>query len=368
MESFPPESRPVTMRDIGRALGISHVTVSLALRNNPRIPEDRRREVRSKASEMGYHPNAMAAALAQQRSAFRKHPVTSSLAWMNFWSPHRELRVHGEFDAYWRGACRAAEHYGYRLEEFACTNDRAFLLKLAGIFRNRGLSGILLPPLQEHSNIIPFDWDRFFAVRFGSSVVHPPLHLVTADQSANAILAFKKADELGYRRIGFISGGALYRARLSQAGYLSQQYSLPGSRRLPILQLEKNSRSEDLRHLRQWLKSAKPDAIITDQAEAADLLHTCGCRVPDDVGLSTLSVLDGCCDTGINQNSFEIGRLAVITLVSLIHVGERGIPKIPRHTIIEGSWVQGSMMPERHHSKPRGTGRKKRGIRTGSTS
>ena len=39
-------------------------------------------------------------------------------------------------------------------------------------------------------------------------------------------------------------------------------------------------------------------------------------------------VLDGPADSGIDQNSKEIGRAAVQTLISLIHHNERGIPQV----------------------------------------
>ena len=44
------ERRPrVPLRDIARELGVSHVTVSLALRNHPRISEATRSRVQLKA-------------------------------------------------------------------------------------------------------------------------------------------------------------------------------------------------------------------------------------------------------------------------------------------------------------------------------
>src|SRR5205823_11763824 len=49
---------PVTLRDIAAALGLSHVTVSLALRDHPKIPEARRLQIQETARLMGYSPNA----------------------------------------------------------------------------------------------------------------------------------------------------------------------------------------------------------------------------------------------------------------------------------------------------------------------
>jgi LacI family transcriptional regulator len=57
----------VTVYDIAEKLGVSHVTVSLALRNHPSISEKRRVQVRKLADEMGYAPDPHLAALAAYR-------------------------------------------------------------------------------------------------------------------------------------------------------------------------------------------------------------------------------------------------------------------------------------------------------------
>src|SRR5205823_5144385 len=111
------ETRPhVTLRDLARALGVSHVTVSLALRNSPKISEARRAQIKKVAEEMGYRPNAMAAALAHFKQSSKTHPVQAGLAWLNFWPNPKKLRSYAEFDRYWIGAQAAAEKLGYHLE------------------------------------------------------------------------------------------------------------------------------------------------------------------------------------------------------------------------------------------------------------
>jgi LacI family transcriptional regulator len=80
-------------------------------------------------------------------------------------------------------------------------------------------------------------------------------------------------------------------------------------------------------------------------SELRDMLGALNYLVPQDIGLATLSVLDGNVDAGIDQNSEEIGKVAVQLLISLINHNERGIPKICREVLVEGVWVNGSMLP-----------------------
>ncbi|MEN8734398.1 MAG: LacI family transcriptional regulator, partial [Lentimonas sp.] len=57
------------------------------------------------------------------------------------------------------------------------------------------------------------------------------------------------------------------------------------------------------------------------------------------------SILDAHFDTGIDQNSNEIGRVAVSKLAGLIHENETGLPQTIRRTAIAGTWVQGKSLP-----------------------
>ncbi len=60
--------RPVSIQDIARAAGVSHATVSRALRDSPLISAEVRQTLQRLAIEMGYTPNAVAQSLKGRRS------------------------------------------------------------------------------------------------------------------------------------------------------------------------------------------------------------------------------------------------------------------------------------------------------------
>ena len=103
-----PAYRP-SLRDIAKALGLSHVAVSLALRDSPRVSEARRAEVKAMADKLGYRPDPMLASLVAYRQSKRPAGIRACLGWINQWPRPEELREHKEFDKYWLGARDAAE-------------------------------------------------------------------------------------------------------------------------------------------------------------------------------------------------------------------------------------------------------------------
>lgn len=342
----------VTLRDIANRLGVSHVTVSLALKNHPDISEARRKQVQALADEMGYRPDPALSSLMVYRRGRRNVSIGSSIAWINHWAQPKDLRKHKEFDGYWQGASEACERFGYHLDEMVwpedCTPDR-----FEKILLTRNIRGILIPPHVTQPDWGDFHWENFSVIRFGLSVRSPDSHIVTSDQMRMVILAVRKIRELGYERIGFVIpkdfdthlGGSF------SGGFYASQHMLDLENRLPPLMTSEQTifrqPERALRELGAWVKKHRPDAILTTNKMTPALAARLGLRIPDDVAMAGTSISDISLSAGINQNSLEIGRAAVETLVSLINNNDRGRPTVPRRILIEGFWQDGDSLPRR---------------------
>lgn len=337
----------VSLRDVARAVGVSHVAISLALRDDPRVSEARRREIRTIAERLGYRPDPMLSSLAAYRKTKRGPAFRSTVAWINQWANPRELRRLREFDNFWRGAATAAEQLGYRLEEVVVSPELS-IERLEQILAARGVQGILIPP-HRIGNFLPgFNWQAYSVVRLGISVPLPRTHVVVNDQMNSARLAFESIRQRGYKRIGFVSSGHFDRNTGGnfRAGFLvAQDAHVARKRHLAPLFLEENATEADARQLRTWLHSAAPDAVITTHPALHRLLAQIGVSVPRDLAVAATSVLDGNFDAGVDQNSLEIGNVAMRTLAGLIHQNERGIPESFRRILVEGRWVDGVSLP-----------------------
>lgn len=336
------------MQDIAKAVGVTRAAVSLALKNHPSISESRRQEIHAAAERLGYRPNAMATALAHHRHHSRVHPVQAALAFINAYPDPKKVHRQGSFEDCWRGATMAAEKFGYRLEEFA-VNEQQPLKRLERIFLSRNIRGIIIGPLPPGECGVDWDsfgWSKFFTVRCGFREQSPPFHFVTSAQASNAMLAFDKMRERGYERIGFT--GCWDKARMFGGGFLWSQHEPALERRVPPFLFSKEAPELDQQsQFDQWLRTSKPDAILTDSLAVPAMLETAGYRVPQDIGLAATNVRDMPIDVGIDQNPEEIGRITTLSLISLIHDSDAGKPEFIREVLVRGKWVDGKSLPTR---------------------
>lgn len=335
----------ISLRDVARVVGVSHVAVSLALRGSERIPPARRAQIQRAANSLGYRPDPLLAALAAYRRGRGDAPIVATLAWLNQWPDPRALRRWREFDLFWRGAAHAASGLGYRLEEFVVGRDGRAVERL---LTARGVRGLLLPPHAGGLELRDFDWGRRAVVKLGLSLAQPIAHTVVSDQSEGAALAFRRAWDLGYRRIGFVSSERFERNTRGnfRAGFLLQQSELVSrSARLKPLVLPDDAPTGPVGPLRMWLQRARPDAVVSSVAGLRAMLDRLHVVVPRDLAVAGTSVLDGKFAAGINQQCEEIGAVAVRTLAGMIQQGQTGVPATVQRILVEPVWVDGESLP-----------------------
>jgi LacI family transcriptional regulator, galactose operon repressor len=341
----------ITIKDIAQKLGISHTTVSLALKNHHRISLKRRAHVQRVAKEMGYSPDPFLVGLAAYRWKNTRLKYQGTLAWVRHWTMEdyrHKFKYHEEL---WHGASRTAREAGYQLEEF-CWSREFTAKRFEQILLTRGIQGILIPPHRPAPDWGGFDWNKFSVVRFGLSVPSPDSNLVTADSFRGTVLAVNKIHEYNYRRIGLVLGvfdnslGANVRG-----GFLAAQSCLGLSPAIPPLVtggdlFSQNSERENKR-LKQWLERYRPEAILTTEAQLLTQLRRLGWRIPKDVAVAATSVHDIGIDAGIDQHGEAIGQVAVEMLVKQINVNERGEPKEPCRILVESRWQNGKSLPNK---------------------
>lgn len=345
----PLNEHRITLRDIARETGFSHVTVSRALHDSPKISDQTKRLIKKKAAEMQYSPDPMLIALSKYRMAGQDKPVQATLAWINLFSNPEELRKFRVFDLYWKGASDTARAFGFHLEELRLTDLP--IRRMDGVLKARGIRGILLTPAsgtdaQLRAQLDGFPWQDYATVRFGQTAQFLEVNFVSSSQVANTILAFNQIRKRGYKRIGYV--GIYFMKFLFSAGYLWAQQGVPKDQQLPpLFYHEGDSFSNTQAALASWMEKTKPDAILCDTPNLLKMLQNLNYSVPDDVGLCATNLNDTSIDAGIDQKPEEIGRAAIRSLVAQLHENNYGLQQTQSEILVEGCWVDGSMLPDR---------------------
>ncbi|HSI86073.1 MAG TPA: LacI family DNA-binding transcriptional regulator [Candidatus Methylacidiphilales bacterium] len=339
----PASAASFTQLQLAEALGLHQSTISLALRNSPRIPAKTRMKIKEAAEQMGYVSNAAAVILTHHKKASTPGRIHSAIAWVNTWGDHSGMYQYKEFAAYRRGAHATAEKFGYALEEFDVDASPSSLPQLQRILKARGIRGIVLPPSKQRLDLSSFDWSTFCTVRIGFSLAYPAAHIAAPDPMGNGRLGFEAIMKRGYRRIGW----ATYYERVPvgsrvrdvhEAGFLLAQMDVPMKNRLPVFEYDRQS-------LKRWIERTRPDAIFSNISNIVQLVRSAGHRVPEDIAVAGTTILDINVTAGIDQRSEEVGSAAIITLISHMNAHHMGIPSFYIQSLIPGRWADGDTLP-----------------------
>ncbi len=339
----PSGSSAPNMTTVAQAAGVGKATVSLALRNDPRLRPETCRRVQEVAESLGYKPNAVVANLMAQLRASRTPRYQATLALLNAAEDSELFRTVHTFAEWIRGARERAAQLGYGLDDIRLHEPGVPPQRLGSILESRGIRGCVIVGVLDHGELpAAFDgvWTRFACVVVGVRVTRPPLHFCCNDHFATAVQATEELLSRGFRRPGLVIEEAvdgLVDHRFS-AGFHTGVRGLPAAARIPVADFVRR----DSARFKAWFQAHKPDAILTLHREVKEWLANLGAAVPRDVSLAHLDLepaLEGW--AGMNQNNHLAGASALDVLVGQIHRNETGVPPFAKSVMIESSWVDG---------------------------
>lgn len=330
----------ISLADIARRANFHITTVSLALRDSPRLPAATKAKIQELAREMGYQPDPMLSALTAYRRNAKVKQAQGTLAWI---TGTREIA----FPHYHAGAIERCEELGYKLDHFALRETGP--ARLSKVLRARNIQGLLLAPQMRNRAHLNLAWDEFSAVTFGFTLARPQLHVVTNAQYRSTRMGMRALRSRGYRRIGFVT---TYNTeeRTDQnfsAGYMIEQGRFKVSEQIPMLILKDYTAAEQIRDFKAWYRKYKPDAILDHYNQISLYMRELGISY-EECALATVARSNDETEVaGVNQNDLIIGRTAVDFVVGMIHRNERGIPEIPLRILVQGTWVDGKSVTRR---------------------
>lgn len=334
----------VTLQDVAEAAGVSRMSVSLALRNHPKLPEATRLRIQVIAEQMTYRPDPALSALVAYRHEAGGGRTVETLAWITNWPTQNGWREASEvYVDYFVGARQRAAELGYGLEHFWLGAEGMSRSRFEGMLEARRIRGLIVAPQPDSQTEIALRWEKYAGVKIGYTTRFPALHLVAAADYPAMITILEELRKRGYRRIGIV----LNEATNARAGhhwlgaFLSDQYRFPAEVSLPPLLMPGPRKHQ----FQAWRTTWNPDVLITTHRlyeQVAEWCKEIGLRIPEDIGVAIVSnVKLGGDLSGIYGYPERIGAKAVDVLSGMLHLNERGLPQCLSRVLIDGTWNEG---------------------------
>jgi LacI family transcriptional regulator, repressor for deo operon, udp, cdd, tsx, nupC, and nupG len=337
----------ISIKDIAVAAGVSHPTVSRALRGEGRFSEETRSRIISIAQDLGYTPNLVARGLVTQRTRSIGIVVT------NIADPFHSEIIRGV-----EHVVRAAD---YSLFLGSTTADPEQELQVVRNFVGRNVDGIIISSSQvgdRYAEIL--DELDLPIVLINSHAEGSNLHSVSHDDYRGASLVVGHLLYQGYRRIAFLGhrqAGRVHSERRRAWQDLLRSHDLePGvSVDAPEPNIEQGAASIDAlfsRSVAFW--DGPPDAIFcyNDLLAIGTIggLRRRGLRVPDDVAVAGFDDLDVAAYidpplTTLRQPRYEMGLQASEILLALLDPAGQNEGTAQEVRVLGELIVRGSTQP-----------------------
>ncbi len=336
----------ITLGTIADIAKVSRTTVSLALRNSPRISAAIRARVQAIALKLDYRQNPLVTAHMSYVRTLHPRYTGQCIAFVcNRSLSQIEADTRTPLRKYLLATRARAKALGYELELFNLAEKGMRPERLSQILAARGIVGVIFHPLDEGSGLagLPLNTDMFALVMIEHAFIEPRLHKVCDDQFSTIGRMIQRLLDYGYMRIGIaMSSRADDHANHHWlAGYQAFQSLNKAKDRIPHFITPEWSKTSFLRWYRKW----KPEAIVTIDEDIVLWLRDARINVPETVACTTLYWKEDRAElAGFYQNHEHIGAAAVDMIAAQLYHNERGIPAEQRSMLIEAVWKEGATL------------------------
>jgi LacI family transcriptional regulator len=333
-----------TLRDLATELGLSVSTISLALRNSPKVNDKTRHRIRETADRLGYKPNLLVSAHSQYMRTGSRPEAATTVGILYYKRPEEMIPL---FEHIERTIRESAEERGLLVDEIHYRTEGLSREKLRKVLIARGIESVFIAPVGRFTGELPIDPEGFALSTIGYSA-QAPIHRACHDFFGSTRRLFQVCRERGYQRIGLaLRKGDNERANeLYIAAYLDSQFALPPERRLEPLVF---AGDWDNMQLERWFARENPDAIISIgcQSIAAWALRQ-GISLPDDLGLVALPSHPELTEfSGMIHDYHTVCAAAYDLLLGQLRRNERGIPEAPKTVLLPGRFLNNGSLPRR---------------------
>jgi LacI family transcriptional regulator len=336
----------VTIAVLAKELGLGKATISLALRDDPRIRKQTRERVQRHADKRGYAANPMVAHVMSQLRSAKVSEYRATVALINVAPREDAIRTNVAFRAMADGFRKRAAEISYQVEDL-WIGDEIFADpdRLKKVFLTRKIEGMAFVGMSEKAHLpdpVHAILSRSIFVGLGVRLTQPLVHCCANNQYNTSLLATQRMLSKGFFRVGLVKSLAAdraldgrismgFRRALEDAGWRED------NARAMIWRFQPN----DTVGFLKWCDEAKPDVILTMHAEVAGWLKLApgGTRKIALAHLDWNPSFEGW--AGMNQNNVKVGAFGAEMLTAHLARRDLGLPDAVKTMLVESEWVDG---------------------------
>ena len=338
-----------TIKKIAEYTGFSASTVSYALRDNPRIPEETRERIKKAAAEMGYQRDAQLGQLMSYLKGRGERTSFFPIVWINSTSDSKFWQEVSWAKEFYDSAQHACKKLGLSLSEIWIHDPTIPFSRLDDVLKARGTKGLMLStPLKNQEWVQWVDWNSYATVVVDDPFALPQFDRVFAQYTWNIKVAIEQVLNRGYRR------PKLWMSEQEDywTAYGYTQECLRQNRMRPELDdiLTPYALEYSEGYIRKWMEEHQPDVVISTTPTLGKYLREMGYRFPEDVGYLPLYIPnDEEGWSGISQLHTQQSIIAVDRVATLLQSNVLGRQNCPQQIQVRGEWKEGKTLRPPEH-------------------
>jgi LacI family transcriptional regulator/LacI family repressor for deo operon, udp, cdd, tsx, nupC, and nupG len=307
---------PVTIKDIAKVAGVSHTTVSRALKGHHSIGAETTARIRKLAKEMGYMPSAVAQSLLSQRTQTIGVVITTI-------ADPFTVQIVG-------GVEQVAQAAGYSVFLSSSHNNPEQEIAVVETFQRRRVDAIIVTSSRVGSVYSSrLDQIQIPIVLINNQEEGDYLYSVAVDDIHAAQMAIEHLIALGHHRIGYI--GAPNRPKSNRRrlnGYRAalEQASITPEAELVLSTIAESDLKQGQRALELLIAAKATSVLCYNDIIAIGLLMVCrqqNIAVPQELSIVGFDDIEPALYvtpplTTVRQPRFKLGQLAMTMVLDLL--------------------------------------------------
>ncbi len=351
----------ISLKDIADKAEVSKNTVSLALRDSPKIAPATKSKIQKIAKELGYQPNPRVNEAMGYMRSNRATALSETIGVLLGWgdkSKSELAAVNQHLDLTFRSIDEHAKLLGFSTDYIQLDERNLKPKRLLEIIKSRGIRALIVPQMENRKSTLHLDLSQMAIAQIGRTVWTPQIDTIACNETDVTILATKMLWRKGYRRIGYyFSKWTMHQSKNRlQMGVLFCQKTLFGLESVilginDLLQTPADVLNYELvrKDFIPWFKKHKPEVVVGIIPIIRRIIEEdLGLRVPEDVGLVQFDYVPkpNLIMAGVSHQKNQQAKHAVEFVASKLYHNQIGLSESPIELNVECKWVDGPTIRE----------------------